>query len=264
MKTIKAIQIFLPLVGIFTALFLYGACFVVDAGEVGLLAPTWTQSYSPGLHFKWPWQRVVTVDVRPQVGNLDTVGTIGAQALSLKWALTWRVTSPALYLRQLETTSLTETQYATALTAALQSVKTPTTASLSSTQLQETEQAVLQKLQGNPLFQQNGVTISALKVVGVTIPQQEQSAVFEKMQASLNTLAQGVVADGQVQAQQIRTAAETQFLATQQNALKAASQVMATGNQKAMELLAPVYQEYPALFTAYSHIQAQQLMQAHS
>lgn len=254
-KTISAflLVLFLILAGLFS----YFCAFEVPSGSLAFLQSKPAVMFSPGLNVKFPWDSVSTINVNPTPMTVTVPLKNGQNQLS--FVVVTQIVTPALYLQQLNE-AMPVSQ------ALIQNITTTANAApltMSAAGMVALQNEVLSNLKQDTALSSRGVQIQAVWLSSVAVSDAAATVIYQTMQGLAGQIAQGVVDNGAAQAAQIRATAEKGFLASQQQALDAASKMMEAGNRQAIQMLAPLYQSNPALFKAYVSAKAK-LVASHS
>ncbi len=204
------------------AIGVYLCCFEVAQGWVAV--GSGNHLYAPGLQMKWPWQKIKFLEVQHQVFALQTTGE--------EWAVVAQVSQPLVYVQNNQGQSVADL-------------------------IHQAWAGGAANLQQAPLLLKNGITVETVLQTGVHIADADQVAINQKMQGLFAQISQHILSQGEAQAQTIRTTAEANFLATQQQALDLAAQVTGVSQAAAVKMLSPLYEKNPALFKAYMQARAQ-------
>ncbi len=242
---------------ILAGLFSYFCAFEVPSGTLAFLHNKSTVTFSPGLNVKFPWDNVSTINVNPAPMTVTVPLKNGQDQLT--FVVVTQIVTPALYLQHLnETVSVSQDL--------IQNITTTVNAAplvMSSAGLGALQNKVLSHLNQDTVLSSRGVQVEAVWLGSIAVSDAAATLIYQNMQGLAAQIAQGVVDSGAAQAAQIRATAEKGFLATEQQALDAASQMMGAGNRQAIQMLVPAYQSNPALFKAYVSAKAR-LVASHS
>jgi regulator of protease activity HflC (stomatin/prohibitin superfamily) len=204
------------------AILVYLCCFEVSEGWIAVGAGNVV--YHSGLQVKWPWQKINLLNVHHQAIDLSESGK--------KWLVVAEITEPKAYLENSRGSSVSDL-------------------------VEQAWSSDPMALPQAPLLLKNGVTILTVLQTGVILSDADQVAISQKMPALFTTISQNILSSGEAQAQNIRATAQANFLATQQQALDLAAQVISPSQTAAIKMLAAAYQKNPVLFKAYMQTTAQ-------
>lgn len=231
---------------------IFWASFDIAEGTVGYLANQPKFFYQPGLHFKWPWQKLNVIVLRQNTADILLPVALPGGGYQLAWTLLFHVTSPAAYINTPDLPQQVKASLAAALKA------TPITA-LSPAVVTGLQTQTLTFLQADKSLAKVGIAIDAAWVSDVVVAPEQQSLIDAAMNAKADMIAAGIVSTGLALAQQTRVNAQNNYLAIEAQALKTSGAWLAESNKKAVALLAPDYQKNPALFKAYVDAQSKLL-----
>ncbi len=238
---------------ILAGLFSYFCAFEVPSGSLAFLQNKPAVTFSPGLNVKFPWDNVSTINVNPAPMTVTVPLSNGQDQLS--FVVVTQIVTPVLYLQHLnEATPVSQEIIQNITTTVNAAPIAPSAAGLGALQ-----NKVLSNLNQDTALSSRGVQIQAVWLSAVTASDAAATLIYQAMQGLAGQIAQGVVESGAAQATQIRATAEKGFLASQQQALDAASKMMGAGNRQAIQMLAPLYQSNPALFKAYVSAKAKRV-----
>lgn len=241
----KRISLFLCVGIIVLALaFIFSSCFIVHEGQRGVLASDHQNVLKPGLHYKWPWKSVNFITVNSEVSEFAIPLPAGGENLAL--AVAWHVADINAFAKANQTSSqileILKTQSAQLIIPSF-------LANINSTQ--QLSIAILQRLQKNTIVQQKGISVTQVWVKGITPNAATQQKIFTNMKGLATTISQSIMSEGQAQAEQIRNTAEQKFIQAQKAVLNQAANILGQGNNQAVQTMAPLYRQNPALFKAY-------------
>jgi len=169
-----------------------------------------------GLHFKWPWpiQDVRRFDTRIQTheAQLEQVQTADAKQVVVGVYVAWRIKEPLAFIEKVGTTKKGDEQ----LDARLRDAKSElsrfrfdelTHPDPAQNRLEAAEQAMLDRLRKDVQEQGYGIEIDSVGVRRLILP--DPKPVFEQMRNTRQKIAQQARSEGQAQASDIRTRAQT-------------------------------------------------------
>ncbi|MCX7123005.1 MAG: hypothetical protein NTV32_04960 [Gammaproteobacteria bacterium] len=219
-KRINVLMSFL----VIAAILFYLCAFEVSQGQVAVGAKD--KLYAPGLQFKWPWQKIISLDLSHQIIDLNTAGT--------NWVVVAAIAQPKMYLKNSAGHSLSDL-------------------------VKQAWGKSSIALQQDTTLAQDGISVDAVMQTGQTFSDADQAKVIQNMQGLSTQIAQNILTVGEAQAQDIRMVSENSFLATQKQALDLSAQIMGASQAAAVKLLTPLYAKNPALFKAYMQAETQQI-----
>ena len=190
-----------------------------------------------GLHFKWPYpiQRVMTYDTRVRVfqSRQETQRTSDEQQLVLQTFCTWRVSEPLAFFRRFSNAGErpidhfreAESSLDSSLRTAMASVSRYRMSDLftvggASSRLADLERDMLAHMKatiegnsgaagGSGAGGSFGIEIVSVGIARVQLPEGATPAVFERISASQDKLAQAIQSQGEAEAEAIRSRAQS-------------------------------------------------------
>lgn len=230
----------------------YFCSFEVASGTLAFSQNTPSKTYSPGLHFKWPWDAVASININPAPLTVVTPIRLKNDNAEITWTLVTQITAPNLYLQHVGDATSLSTLIAQNLNETLKN----TAVTMSAQGIYTLQNTAFKNLGQDSDLSKRGVSVESVLLSSIQLSDAAQNAINQNMQGLAGQIAQSIVDSGAAQAEQIRDTAEKGFLATEQQALNSASQMMGQGNRQAIQMLSPLYQQNPALFKAYVNAKA--------
>lgn len=212
----------------------------------------------PGLYFKMPYPfeavtkydtRVRTLAVKP-----ETQQTADSKQVVVETFCTWRVSDPLKFFRRFSNAGDTADEHyrqaEQTLDSALRSAMGVVSRysmddmfSSSGSKLSEIETKMLEALQasadkGGLRLGDFGVSVEAVGLMRIVLPEEPTKAVFQRMQASRDRIAKETESRGLAEAQAIRSKAENDAKRIQDFAERLAEEVRTLGDQESREYIA--------------------------
>jgi membrane protease subunit HflC len=214
--------------------------------------------YTPGLHLKWPWDRVTKFDRRILTESYtgETFLTNDGRGLIVDFYVKWRVHDPSLYYIA---TGGSETLAGERLAAM---VKDGIKSVVAQRTLQQVVSAERAAVTGEMIGQASrnagglGVDLVDVRVQRIDLPDEVAARVFESMKQSFVKTANRLHAEGQQQSTAIRATAERQRTVILADAERDAQQVRGEGDAAASQTYAHAYTKDPEFYAFYRSLQA--------
>ncbi len=200
--------------------------------------------YEPGLYFKWPWpfQDIKRYPTLLQVldGQIEEQQTADRKSVIIRMYVTWRIEDPYSFFVSLQSLDKAKDQLRPSMLN-LKSVVARyrfdqlVNTDKSKLKLDEMEAEMLKEMQKSQLSAQvsYGIKVENLGITRVVLPQRVTTSVFERMRAERFVLAEKARAEGDAQAAQIRTEAQSTRSTILAFAELRATQLRAEGDQEA-------------------------------
>ncbi len=225
-------------------IFLSFSLMMVPEGERGVAVHAPHKILAPGLHLKWPWETFQFIAVNNQISSFAI--PLSGSGESAEFAVLWNVQNVEAFVKSGESTG----EMTTALQAELSKVLTPEVLA-TFTSSADLSTFSLQKLNADPLLNEQGIAILAVWVKGIQLNEADQAKVYGNMKGLASSIGTSIVQNAEQQAEAIRNQAEASFLQVQSASLQNAAQILGEGNLAAVKIMAPLYRQNPALFKAY-------------
>jgi membrane protease subunit HflC len=103
-----------------------------------------------------------------------------------------------------------------------------------------------------------GIHVVDVRIKGIDLPESTSAAIYQRMRADMQKIANHHRADGQAAAEAIKAGADAQVTVILAQAQKDASLIRAGGQSKAAGIYADAYQKSPAFFSLYRRLKAYQ------
>jgi membrane protease subunit HflC len=245
---------------------LYGALFTVDVTRYGVVSRFGhivRVADTPGLHFKLPFERVLSVDRRllyskPAQAEYLTSDKKNVVVRSL--AL-WRIADPKRFLETVGTRADAEVQLADVVLAELGAVlgNYPFASFVSAadgqsrfgTLVGEARSAV--QAFALPAF---GVEVVDLDLRQISLPEANQQSVFERMKAERGKIAKQFRSEGERDAKRMIAEADREKTRIAAEAYAQAARIKAEGEAQAMGIYADALERNPAFYKFLRTLQA--------
>ncbi len=214
--------------------------------------------YSPGLHFKWPWDQVVKFDRR--ILSLSYTGetflTNDNRGLIVDFYVKWRVKDASRYFQATGgREDLAGERLAEIVKDGIKSVVAQRT-------LEQIVSAERAAVTGDMFGQASrnvgnlGIDLVDVRVQRIDLPDDVSTRVYESMKQNFNKIASRLRAEGQSQSVRIRAAAERQRTEMLANAERDALRVRGDGDAQAAQIYAKAYSRNPEFYAFYRSLQA--------
>jgi membrane protease subunit HflC len=263
---VAARRLLLLLGGALLVAALYGALFTVDVTRYGVVS-RFGQIVrvvdTPGLHFKLPFERVLSVDrrllyARPAQAEYLTSDKKNVVVRSL--AL-WRIADPRRYLETVRTRADAEVQLADVVLSELGVVlgNYPFASFISAADGESRFEALVGEARSAvqafalPAF---GVEVVDLDVRQISLPEANQESVFERMKAERGKIAKQFRSEGERDAKRMIAEADREKTRITAEAYAEAARIKAKGEAEAMGIYADALERSPAFYKFLRTLQA--------
>jgi modulator of FtsH protease HflC len=215
-------------------------------------------SYKPGLHYKWPWDQVVTFDRRilTQTYTGETFLTNDNRGLIVDFYIKWRVQDPSHYF---QATGGIEDIAGRRLAEIVKDGIKSVVAERTLEQIVSAERAAVTAEmldQARRNVSGLGADLVDVRVQAINLPDEVSTRVYESMKQNFNKIAARLRAEGQSANVRIRAEAErerTEILAT---ADKEALTIMGEADAQATGIYARAYSKNPEFYSFWRSLQA--------
>ncbi|MGH8228743.1 MAG: protease modulator HflC [Steroidobacteraceae bacterium] len=235
--------------------------FTVDQGDVALrtqfgaiVGPT----YSPGLHWKLPWDQVVRLDRRvlTQTNPIQTVLTSDNHKLNLNSYVEWRIADPVRYYEATGGDEKSaEDRLAEIVTSRIESVVAHRSLSdIVVAQRAGVTHATLASARAAaaPL----GIRLIDARVESITLPDSATNRVYDKMKQDFAATANRLRAQGESAATTLRATADRERTEIIANARRQALVIKGQADADAADTYARAYSADPEFYAFYRSMQA--------
>jgi modulator of FtsH protease HflC len=103
-----------------------------------------------------------------------------------------------------------------------------------------------------------GIHVVDVRIKGIDLPESTSAAIYQRMRADMQKIANHHRADGEAAAEAIKAGADAKVTVIVAQANKDAALIRADGQAKAAEIYANAYQKSPAFFSVYRRLKAYQ------
>jgi modulator of FtsH protease HflC len=214
--------------------------------------------YQPGLHLKWPWDRVTKFDRRilSESYTGETFLTNDGRGLIVDFYVKWRVKDPATYYNAAAgSEGLAGQRLAEIVKDGIKSVVAQRTLQ----QIVSAERAAVT----NQMFgaasrnaEGLGVDLVDVRVQRIDLPDEVAARVYESMKQSFAKTASRLRAEGQQESATIRSTAERQRTVILADAERDALRIRGEGDATATQTYAHAYSKNPEFYSFYRSLQA--------
>ncbi|MBV8973714.1 MAG: protease modulator HflC [Sinobacteraceae bacterium] len=214
--------------------------------------------YRPGLHLKWPWDRVTKFDRRVLSESYtgETFLTNDGRGLIVDFYVKWRVKDPSTYYTAVAgNEGLAAQRLAEIVKDGIKSVVAQRT-------LQQVVSAERSAVTGQMFTQASrnagglGVELIDVRVQRIDLPDEVAARVYESMKQSFARTASRLRAEGQQESATIRSSAERERTVILANAERDALRTRGEGDALAAQTYARAYSKNPEFFSFYRSLQA--------
>jgi membrane protease subunit HflC len=214
--------------------------------------------YRPGLHLKWPWDRVTKFDRRVLSESYtgETFLTNDGRGLIVDFYVKWRVKDPSTYYTAVAgSEALAAQRLAEIVKDGIKSVVAQRT-------LQQVVSAERAAVTGQmfPQASRNagglGVELIDVRVQRIDLPDEVAARVYESMKQSFARTASRLRAEGQQESATIRSTAERERTVILANAEREALRTRGEGDNAAAQIYARTYSKDPEFYAFYRSLQA--------
>lgn len=214
--------------------------------------------YKPGLHLKWPWDRVTKFDRRVLSESYtgETFLTNDGRGLIVDFYVKWRVKDPSTYYTAVAgSEGLAAQRLAEIVKDGIKSVVAQRT-------LQQVVSAERAAVTGQMFGQASrnagglGVELIDVRVQRIDLPDEVAARVYESMKQSFARTASRLRAEGQQESATIRATAERERTVILANAERDALRTRGEGDAAAAQIYARAYSKDPEFYAFYRSLQA--------
>jgi len=232
---------------------------VVNLGEpVRVINPPGL--YDPGLKVKLPWEQVVFLDKRNQLLEVpkEEVITID-QILVVDAFVRYRISDPLQFYRALRDERTAKDRVEPLITSSLRQVLgTVRSTDVISGQRAALMAQTLADARARAKASNLGIEIIDLRIKRADLPQDNQQAVFNRMQTNMQQRAAAIRAVGEQQRREILAGADKDVTVTLATAQQEAGQIQGEGDSRAATIFASSYGKDPRFAAFFRSMQAYQ------
>lgn len=266
MKPIKITGI---IIGFFVLLLFYSSAYVVNEGQQAMLlqlgnivtnAKTKMPYITgPGLHFKWPFINDVQLfDTRLHTLDIKSSRIVTAEQkdLIVDYYVKWRINNLPLYFTRTGGNSaqaqlLLEQQLNDNLRAQFGRRTISDVVSNDRTTIMDT----LSKI-ANDNAQSLGISVIDVRIKRIDLPNEVQTAVFDRMRTERERVATEHRFNGKAEAEAIRANADATATLTVASARTQAAQIRSLGDAQAAKIYADAYNQDPGFYDFFRSLEA--------
>ncbi len=267
MKTVTKTSIS---VGVFFVLFVFlSSVFTIVQGTEGIVlrlgrlvldpATGQTRILQPGLHVKLPFiENVRFLDTRLQTVDIKSsrIVTKEKKDVMVDYYVKWRIQDLARYYtstggNELKAQTLLEQQLNTYLRAEFGRRTISDLVSSVRDDVMETLRAKAEQ-QASEL----GIHVVDVRIKGIELPENTSNAIYQRMRADMQKIANRHRADGQAQAEAIQAGADAEVTILLAKAQSAGKMLRAKGDAEASKIYADAFNQNKDFFALYRSLQA--------
>jgi modulator of FtsH protease HflC len=214
--------------------------------------------YKPGLHLKWPWDKVTKFDRRilSQSYQSETFLTNDGRGLIVDFYVKWRVNDPSTYYRAVAgTEGLAAQRLAEIVKDGIKSVVAQRTLQ----QIVSAERAAVTSQMFGAASRNAiglGVDLVDVRVQRIDLPDEVAARVYETMKQNFVKTASRLRAEGQQESTTIRSSAERERTVILADAERDALRTRGEGDAAAAQIYARAYSKNPEFYAFYRSLQA--------
>lgn len=214
---------------------------------------------SPGLHFKVPFIQTVRVfDTRIQTLDIKSsrIVTKEKKDVLVDYYVKWRIDDLAFYFKatggnQFKAETLLEQQLNTALRAQFGRRTIPDVVSGARDDVMDVLQKRAEEQAG-----QLGMYVVDVRIKGIELPPSTSNAIYQRMRADMQKIANRHRADGQAEAEAIQANADAKVTIILAEASSKGLAIRAEGQAKAAAIYAAAYNKNKDFFSFYRNLKA--------
>jgi membrane protease subunit HflC len=215
----------------------------------------------PGLHARIPMiEQIRTFDTRLQTLDIKSsrIVTKEKKDVIVDYFVKWRIADLSQYFRatggnSFKAETLLEQQLNTSLRAQFGKRLIAEVVSGGREDLME---ILRQKAQAQ--VSNLGIEVIDVRIKGIDLPESTSAAIYQRMRADMQKIANRHRADGEAAAEAIKAGADAKVTVILAQAQKEAAYIRATGQAKAASIYATAYQQNPSFFSLFRHLKAYQ------
>lgn len=257
---------FIAALGVVVLALLSSMVFVVDQRQFGVvysLGQIKDVITEPGLNFKLPppFQNVRYIDKRLlALDSTDTESLLTAekQRVVIDWYVRWRITDPALYIRNFTDEATGASRLSTVVRNAFQEeINRRTLRELLSTRRQQVmsdvQREVLEVVRGQSPW---GIDVVDVRLTRVDYSEAITASVYGRMQAERQRVANELRSTGAAEGEKIRADADRQREITIANAYRDAQKIKGEGDAQAAAIYGDAFGRDPQFAQFYRSLEA--------
>ena len=244
----KNLKIILPAVVLVLAILLSGACFFATAANEYSIVRQFGAVVKivdePGLSMKVPFiQSVSTLPKTEMLYDLAVSDVITSDKKSMvaDSFVLWRISDPLKFIQALSG-NVANAEYRID-TVVYNSLKTVISSMRQEEVISGRDGLLAQRIMDNvgSAFDNYGITLLAIETKRIDLPDENKSAVYERMISERANIAASYTAEGAAEAKQIRNEADKSVSITLSQANAAAEKLKAEGEAEYMRILSEIY-----------------------
>jgi modulator of FtsH protease HflC len=265
----KEIRVFVGSFAFLVGLILLMSLFTITQGQHGILlrlgrlvndsSTNQVRILEPGLHLKMPFiETVRTFDTRIQTLDIKSsrIVTKEKKDVIVDYYVKWRIEDLARYFKatggnQFKADTLLEQQLNTSLRAEFGRRTISELVSGGRNNLTE-----ILRAHAEQQASQLGVHVVDVRVKGIELPANTSNAIYQRMRADMQKIANRHRADGQAEAEAIQAAADARVTVLLAKARSEGQMIRAQGNAKAAQIYANAYSKNSEFFAFYRSLNA--------
>lgn len=228
-------------------------------GELTKTVDGKVREYGPGLHFKLPFiNHVRTFDVRLQTLDIKSsrIVTSEKKDVMVDYFVKWRIEDLAKYFKatggnEFKAQTLLEQNLNTALRAEFGK---RTIADVVSGERDDVMDIL--KSKADKQAQELGVAIQDVRIKGIDLPNSTSFAIYQRMRADMEKIANRHRADGKRDAEAIQAKADAEVTVLLAKVNSEGKEVRAKGQADAAKIYADAYTQNPEFFALYRSLKA--------
>ncbi len=228
-------------------------------GELTKTLSGQVREYGPGLHFKIPFINHVRVfDVRLQTLDIKSsrIVTLEKKDVMVDYYVKWRIEDLAKYFKatggnEFKAQTLLEQKLNTALRAEFGK---RTIADVVSGERDDVMEIL--KAKADVQAQGLGVAIQDVRIKGIDLPESTSEAIYQRMRADMEKIANRHRADGKRDAEAIQAKADAKVTVLLAKVNSEGKEIRAKGQADAARIYAEAYQKNPEFFALYRSLKA--------
>lgn len=265
----KATKALLMTVALFVLILFLGCLFTVTQGQQGILlrlgklvrgaGPEDVKVLKPGLHAKWPFIETARIfDTRIQTLDIKSsrIVTKEKKDVLVDYYVKWRIVDLSRYFKatsgnQFKAETLLEQQLNTSLRA--QFGKRTISDVVSGGRDDVMEVLRERAEQGASKL---GIHVVDVRIKGIELPANTSNAIYQRMRADMQKIANRHRADGQAEAEAIRAGADAKVTVTLASARSEGEKIKALGQADAAQVYSNAFGKNQNFFALYRSLKA--------
>ncbi|MBA2648413.1 MAG: protease modulator HflC [Legionella sp.] len=260
----NALKTSFGILGFIIIMLLFTSVFTVMEGQQGILLrlgrliidrnTTKVKILNPGLHFKFPFiENVQIFDTRMQTMEIKSTRIVTKEKkdVMVDYYVKWRISDLDQYFRStggnnLKAETLLEQQLNTLLRAQFGKRTISEAVSDGRDDIMEMLRKAAEK-QASEL----GINVVDVRIKGIELPENTSNAIYQRMRADMQKIANRHRADGQAAAEQIQAKADADIIVLLAKTRSKAQEIRAIGQAQAAAIFANAYNQNKEFFSLY-------------